>query len=210
MVAAGETYANLAATVNAGTGNLGTDAVILAGTNNSGSDETIGMAFRTRATDELDKHMGTRTGPLGSLRSDVVSLTGVMRGGTDIYALQMSYVVPSQNEQSLASQGLIYLATQGSGGLYWSNAASGNTSGSYPTFPYMGSLSAFLAANPNLNADDGTWGVDTSAHSAWAILDYPGTFAVATVPEPGTLALLLASALACVPAAWRRSRRISR
>ena len=187
FVASGSSYAGLGATVNAGSGNLGTTATIVAGTNGSGLATTVGMAFRTRATDELpgsplNPPMGGNTsGPgatAGWLISDVTRVTGISSNSD--YALQLSYDNSTLGNETLAaSNGSVYLATKS--GNYWVNAVNGNTGGTNGTAPVLESLNAYLIANPNLATDLGAWGVDVADHEAWAILNISGTadFAVA-------------------------------
>ncbi len=51
----------------------------------------------------------------------------------------------------------------------------------------------------------GDWGVNTSNHTVWAVLDHNSDFAV--TPEPSTLTLLAAGAVGLAGFAWRRRRR---
>ena len=169
-VASGASYANLTATVTGGTGNLGTTATIVAGSNGSTTQgTTVGMAFRTRASDELpgsplNPPMGGNTsGPgakAGWLISDVTHLTGM--GAGDDYALQMSYDTSTLgNETIAASNGSVYLATKS--GNYWVNAVTGNTSQTNPspTIPYLESFTQYMstAGSAGLSADlvPGAW-----------------------------------------------------
>ncbi|MEI8373385.1 MAG: PEP-CTERM sorting domain-containing protein [Planctomycetota bacterium] len=84
-----------------------------------------------------------------------------------------------------------------------------------PLKPFKGSFQSFLNSsydgNPqhyyyekSLDELRGSWGVDTTTNTAWAVLNYgSGIFAV--VPEPGTLGLL-AGGMVClaVGAFWKR------
>jgi hypothetical protein len=217
LVAAGATYNNLSAFVNT---DLGTIATILTGTNGGTVTGTpsVTMSFRTRATNELP---GTATKPpmtstAGYLASDVVRLSGigVVNGSqTDAYGLQMTFETSTfSNVATQAAAGYIYLATLNGGS--WVNAITGDTTGSglgnLAQTKVVGAgdtLQAFLNSigNPsNLNPYVGSWGVDTTGDTAWAIVNHDSDFAV--VPEPGTIALLIAGALA-LPALRRRLKK---
>ena len=92
---------------------LGTVATILAGTNNSGSPTTVGMTWRTRATDEtagtIQQPPMSYANKAGYLTSDVVNVTGIATSATSPYVLQMSF-----NPSLFASGGKTISATAGS------------------------------------------------------------------------------------------------
>jgi hypothetical protein len=50
----------------------------------------------------------------------------------------------------------------------------------------------------------GDWGVDTAGSYVWANIDHASTYAVASIPEPGSAAMLVAGLAAAV---IRRRRR---
>ena len=97
----------------------------------------------------------------------------------------------------------MYLATSSSGS--WVNAVNGNTGGSSNTTPILESLSAVPGCESEPERRPGRWGVDTLTHTAWAILNHDAEFAV--VPEPGTIALLLAGVVFLLPMLCRRLRK---
>ncbi len=93
------------------------------------------------------------------------------------------------NEGLEAAKGDIYLGWLnpnggGAGIPLWQNAIAGNFPPSTPS-PANFFLSSWASAGSPLVLGD--WGVDTSAHTAWAVLNHNSQFAV--VPEPSTLLL---------------------
>ena len=191
FVNGGSAYANLESRVFATTGSggavaLGTVATLLAGTNMS-TDTTVNEAWRTRTIGEVSQSGG-------GLISDVVNLTGISLSGggshdgtqqTDMYVLQMSYSpaalssIWNETESQAAAQGLVYLSYFDPTLNRWVRAVTSNFGG---TPNYVG--------DQPYNSSDfvlGDYGVDTTDHVVWAVLNYDAEFAV--VPEPGTLAL---------------------
>ena len=139
-----------------------------------------------------------------------MSVVNGVTGQTDAYGLSMSY------NPGLAGTSVPYLATLMSG--YWVNAVNGDVGGigvTPPSTPLVESLSTFmtnnsLTATDNLNAYVGNWGYDPVSDTAWAIVDFQSSgnnFVFAVVPEPSTIALLLAGGLAMLPVIRRRLRR---
>ena len=121
------------------------------------------------------------------LLSDVVNLSNV----TGPEAFQVSYdptLLPNGDYLTAAANaGLITLATDGNGTGNWVPAASANaeTAGSLAQPNFLGPYSAFVsnvtAANPSATLKNivGSSGVDLTAHTAWAVIDQPGEYAVA-------------------------------
>ncbi|MCE5279235.1 MAG: LamG domain-containing protein [Planctomycetaceae bacterium] len=184
-VAPGGSMAGLASrTVNS----LSTEAIILAGTNAGGS--TVGMNWRTRTPDEIFDGVNpvAPQGVLGGkngLVSDVVEVGGT---GSNIYVLSMTYnpadlwIPTGYTADTLAENGYIFLARSDSSG--WGQAAGGAFT-----------LGAFEDTNlDGLGNDLGRWGVDPATHTAWAVVDTGGVFAV--IPEPATLTLTILGGLA--------------
>lgn len=215
-VPAGNTLEGLSSYVNAldsgGTNFLGTQAIILKGTN-GGSDTTVSMAWRNRAlVESRTVPLNTDRPPLApdayNNISDVVDLTGV----TTPYVLQLTYdetkIVydnpTTQNELTLYNvntvfgKGAIYLGWfnphgPGTADDQWDYATYGNTPGSDGSLivqNFFGSFSDFLTAHPDFNFTDymGSYGVDITGNTVWAVLDHNSPFAA--VPEPATLTLL--------------------
>ena len=233
-MAAGATYAQLASYVNGvdpalyNSLSLGTTATIGGGINSTAGSAGVNFAWRTRAPNETSDltatsppmgHIGNPGPTARFLASDVLQLTGMsvpvggVAGQTDAYGLSMSY------NAGLIGSSYPYLATLMPNG-YWMNAVNGNLGGigvTPPTTPFVESLATFMTNNSltstsNLNAYVGDWGYDPSTDTAWAIVDFQsnpvsGNYVFAVVPEPSTIALLLAGGLALVPVIRRRLRR---
>ena len=85
------------------------------------------------------------------------------------------------------------------------------------TSPYLGSFQSFLSSTyvqggqvhyfyeHSLNELRGTWGVNTSTDTVWAVLDVgSGIFAV--VPEPATVRLAVGGLLCLAIGFWWRRR----
>ena len=177
-VAWGESYANLESQVTGAVGSggeapVGSTATILAGINEGfvtpTSPATVSMAWRTRTTTET------------SLASDVVNLTGMDDGygQTDYFLLQMTYHpdLLFGDENSLASDGKIYLAWLDTGTTLWTNA------GDTATYAVVVGLWSDYVTPGDLSGDLGRWGVNDASHTAWAVVDHNSQFAVVG-PEP--------------------------
>ncbi len=201
-VALNGSYGSLASTVMATTGSggygmVGSTATILAGTNNlSGSSETVSMAWRTQTQAE-------RTSP--ELVSDVLNLSGMGLNGsigrTSTFALEMNYdpdLLPggAGNELVLATDEMIQLDWLNPATGTWENAVLGNYDSSNDTFVGIGKW--------NNDMTLGDWGVDTTNHDVWAVVNHNSEFAV--VPEPSTLVLLAAGALGVLGWGWQRRK----
>ena len=119
------------------------------------------------------------------LASDVVDVTGT--GGA--YVVQLNYdpaELPTGLESSLVNGGSVSLASDRLGG--WSNAAAANdgAAGNLAQTKVLGSWADFIAsvrsANPTVNVTEanvlGSWGIDTTNHTVWAVVDYSSGFAV--------------------------------
>ena len=214
-VAANGTYAGLGSAItNLGTGELPTTADILGG--NASAQADVSMTWRTRTAAEK-----TQAG--GGLISEILNLDGlVLSGGgshhgslqTDMFVLEMSYDPNSLlsiwglTESQAVAQDCLYLGylDLGEDGLlggtglnadHWSRAVDGNFGG-MPNFVgnHAYNSSYFVL---------GDYGVDTTNHVVWAVVDHSSQFAV--VPEPSTFALLTIGGICLLGLAWRRNQR---
>jgi probable HAF family extracellular repeat protein len=205
-------------------GIVGSEAEIVTSTALA-TNSAISMQWRTRSQAEAKyKASSASTLPTGAwLCSDVVKINGIT---SDVsYALQMSF----DNRINIALGGAAYyndLAGQVSK-LYlmqfdnsankWVNAATSGMIGADAEQGVFSSLSSFLATHSSSSLAElqGSWGVDpttsaTGLGHAWAIVagGGSGVFAVdpTVVPEPSSIALLIAAGVAALGYAWRRSR----
>jgi hypothetical protein len=178
-----------------------TYALILAGT---GTSTQVVEKWRNRTAAETPVG-GTIHPPLVS---DVANISGIASGTGNAYALQMSYdagqIGGTATIENLASAGLINLQTYNGA---WVNAGTVGDQGASKITNYQGSWNNFIAgpgAGKSLASLLGSWGVDTANNDVWSVVDYSGKdFAV--TPEPGTLALLAAGAVA-LGLAYRRRK----
>jgi len=115
-------------------------------------------------------------------------------GQTDPFALQLKYdpSLLSQPEAIAAGQGHIHLDwLDETGTPEWRNAVDGNYNLGTQVFTNVPSswdtfASAHSITDSNLVTFLGSWGVDTTNHVAWAVIDHNSEFAV--TPEPGAYA----------------------
>ena len=209
----GASYAGLASTVTSTTGSggqgmQGGSATILAGT--ATVPATVSMAWRTAAAAPGGGNEG--------FASDVLDLSGMPAidnetrdGSTHVgtFVLAVSYnpasitVRTGLSELAAAQAGLIQMDyldfglddVPGTSDDLWLPAVDGNFGSTNDTFmgvePWNGDMTL------------GDWGVNTSNHTVWAVLDHNSDFAV--TPEPSALALLAAGAIGLVGyRSWRR------
>ena len=197
------------------------------GINSTANPATVSFAWHRPGPNETSDltatsppmgHSGNPGGIANFLASDVLQLTGmsvtnVVTGQTDAYGLSMSY------NPSLVGSAVPFLATLLPNG-YWENAINGNFgSGNLasPGTPFVESLATFMENNnlpaltTNLRHYVGDWGYDPATDTAWAIVDFQsdstdGNYAFAVVPEPSSVALLVAGAVGLL--VYVRRRRI--
>lgn len=146
-------------------GGVDTSAALLAGTATANRNLTVSFS-------SLNPGAGN-----DNLRvSDVFHLTGT---GSDIFVMQL------QVDPLLLTAGS-HLGWLDAGS--WVNAIDGNSAlGGSAVLGFSGS---FASSGASASAAYlGSWGVDTAAGTAWAVLDHNSSFAI--IPEPNTSALLL-------------------
>jgi hypothetical protein len=149
------------------TGFKHTGMSILAGANASTSATNYGKALNNNVTTAWKASDS-------SLSSDILSLNGMARtlGSiyTDQYVISMTYTTGTISD-TLINAGLFGILTR-NGQNGWINAVNKNLVG-IPTH--------FVLGPWNSSYPLGTYGVDTAAHTAWAVLNYNGDFAVGSV-----------------------------
>ncbi len=144
--------------------------------------------------------MAWRTQTLGEgLFSDVVDVNGMALSGgsgqTAAFVLQMTYIpalILSANE-------LPYLGWLNPTTDSWENAVLGNFGSGNETFVGVGAWNGDMTL--------GDWGVNTASDTVWAVLNHNSEFAV--TPEPSSLALLAAGAVALIGYRLKRRKRRS-
>ena len=163
-----------------GGGLSGLPARILNGT--SSIVEDITTAWRAKGSGD--------TGLGAMIASNVLDLG--FSGAVPTYVLQMQYDPASLTggagrEASLAAAGTINVIYNNGG--TWTGAGT--------NFAGVGAYGSDMTA--------GDYGVNTSTHTVWVVLDHAAEFAVTTIPEPGTLILLAIGLLGLVM--WGRRKR---
>lgn len=207
-VGAGSSFASLASKTTAGTefGQqvIGSEATILDGVNVGSAATIVTMAWRARTAGESAQ---------APLLSDVVDIEGT--GSNNPIVVQMSYdpsaiaaLVAGQNignapnaEDFLAASSLLQLTVQNASGT-WQSAAGYSIGFESPNGNYVGDVdynSSYFTV--------GDWGVDSTTHTAWAVVNNGGKYAVSVIPEPSTIVLM---ALGAVGFVVRRTRRGAR
>ena len=194
-----------------------TSFAILAG--NVAVSTSISTSWRSPTANELAGKVGA------PVYSDVLNLSGVYNGSssnsTAPYVLQMTYdpnafaaAIGSEGTAAAITQGLLYLGTyNGSKWISATDPSLNGTAGSAaqqnvgvtvaPGDTFAQWFATEQGQGQTLQTLLGSWGVDTADNAVWAIVDHDAQFAV--VPEPGTLALLAAGAVA-LGVAYRRRK----
>lgn len=184
-VKTGATNQQVADAIASGGGFAGTSMAILNGTNSN-----TGTAEGSRAEiDDLNTGWSPRSGAPTAAKSDVLTLWGMANAlgsaQTDTFVLSMSYdptYTPGNGDRFFGLQRL-----DASGVLHMAGT---NFVGNLP----------YSAGTDVL----GDYGFDASTHTAWAVVNQAGDFAVAAVPEPASLSVLGFGALGLLA---RRRRR---
>jgi len=153
----------------------GTAAQILDGTNNStAQDYTLRPFTKTVDTGWFKRYPVHQWNPDLDLASNILRLSGMAdldSQQTDTYTLSLSYDYQRKPHERLL--GLVTMNEQGQ----WINAADMN----------FGGTKKFVLGPYKSGYELGTYGVDPNTHTAWAVINYNGDFAVAAniAPMPG-------------------------
>ncbi len=157
LVAQGQSYTNIQDSF------AGTTARILDGTNGDlakdGSFRPLTKAIDTGWTSRIE----------GKLASNIFTLWAMSKLGrnqTDVYTLSMTYDHKSSRSTDL-DQGIFIIATRNAHG-HWVNAVNKNEGGT----------KRFVAGPWKHGYKLGTYGFDPSTHTAWAVINHNGNFAV--------------------------------
>ncbi len=191
IVSQGSSYAltddTTKAIANGETGYVGTKAAILNGTNGSTSVDynnrffikTVDTGWAPKDSGVLDSDIFTLLGMAGSLGTNFTDTNNpnynylyVVPNATltDTYVLSMTYI-PGHSEH--IGNGGFGIATRDEAGK-WINAVDMN----------VGGTKTFVKGPWNPGYGLGTYGVDASTKTAWAVINYNGDFAVANGIEP--------------------------
>jgi hypothetical protein len=153
----------------------GTTVRILSGSNTSTAMDYSNRPFtKTVDTGWTPQDPGTRKRD-DDLASDILTLWGMADLGsdqTDTYTLSMSYDHERVRPLHLGSGGFGIATKDGSGN--WVNAVDMNSGGA----------KKFVVGPWEPGNKLGTYGVDPSTHTAWAVVNHNGDFAVARDLEP--------------------------
>jgi hypothetical protein len=147
----------------------GTRMRILGGTNGSTATDSAGRAL-TKAVDT-----GWTGDTSDALASDILTLWGMADLGSDradVYVLSLSYDENKVRPLHLGN-GAFGIATRDASGK-WVKAVDSN----------VGGTDRFVVGRWNPSYGLGTYGVDPSSHTAWAVLNQAGDFAVARDIQP--------------------------
>jgi hypothetical protein len=170
-----------------------TAARILGGTYSNtatdGSGRILTQAIDTGWTDKS-----------GTLRSDALSLWGLQKGlgsgQTDIYALSMSFAGLTQEQMA---SGMFFLLTKDANGN-WVNAVDTD---------FGTQTKHFVVGSWDAGYGLGTYGIDPTTSTAWAVINHDSDFAVGQpVPLPAGL-FLMAPGLLGVIGARRRFHKVT-
>jgi hypothetical protein len=164
LVGQGQPYTNIQDSF------VGTNARILSGANGSTAADNTGRAL-VKAIET-----GWTLKPVAAPKTDqdaasnILSLWGMADMGkteTDVFTLSMNYDAEESRPEHLG-QGLFGLATRDADGN-WINAVDKN----------IGGTKKFVAGPWDPSYELGAYGIDPGTHTAWAVVNYNSTFAVA-------------------------------
>ena len=148
----------------------GTIAKILSGVNTSTAMDSSGR----HCTQIVGTGWSSAT--TAGMAGKILSLWGMANAmgssQTGTYTLSMSYSPPSSS--AAIQQGNFGLITKKANGS-WSNAVDNN----------FGGTKSFVLGTWSGSATLGTYGIDTVSHTAWAIVNFAGDFAVANFEQVG-------------------------
>ena len=147
----------------------GTTARVLSGSNGSKAADYVGRSF----TKTVDTGWAPKTAETAetdaNTASQIFSLWGMAdlgRADTDVFALSLNYDA-SKSQPERLKQGLFGLATKDASGN-WINAVDKN----------IGGAKKFVLGAWNPSHQLGAYGLDAATHTAWAVINYDGDFAV--------------------------------
>jgi hypothetical protein len=181
LIGQGQSYTPVQDTIAAGNGFRGTSMKIIGansvnhGTLKDGSGRAESKAVDTGWTARTDSSTPA------FIASDILTLWGLQDIGStssDTYALSLTFDTSAATLAQMQA-GNVFIMSQDAGGN-WVNTCDLNTGGAeqYVFGAYSDSYGL------------GTYGVDTSTGTAWAVVNHDSTFGVA-VPEPVTMGLLV-------------------
>ena len=164
----GVSDSTIRAVANGETGYLGTTMAVLGGTNTSTATNNYGRA-QNKA---VDTGWASVTNGPANAASDVLTVWGTTGIGsqTDTFALALSY--SGTIDPTNFVNGAFCLASKDAFG-HWVNAVDLNTGGKRQ----------FVLGAYNSSYPLGTYGVDTTSHTVWAVINHQGDFAAAKLSE---------------------------
>jgi hypothetical protein len=195
--------------INGASANLASEVMSLSGQEN-GTDYVLQMDFSNVIETPGDQ--------MGDLLAGKNLYLGALAGTSQHGAVWENAVLDNVANPEFVNGRIVNAPAIGAYAYQGANYTNYGTVPSGPSSaPYIGSFQSFLNSTyvqggvthyfyeHSLDQLRGTWGVDTSTDTAWAVLDVgSGIFAV--VPEPASIRLLAAGALSLVIALWWRRR----
>jgi len=171
----------------------GTTMAILSGTNGSTANTADGRAL----TKNVSIGWAPSTNGPASAGSDVLILMGMTELGkgdkTDTFALALSFD-PTGLSLADLNAGKYGILSKDAAGT-WTNTVDLN----------FGGTKSFVFGAYNAGAALGTYGIDLSTDTAWAVVNHNSEFVLAAIPEPSTYAAIC-GALTLGFVAFRRRR----